>query len=145
MTEQSPRPLPVRIHAAAHPSCCAGIVAAVECALFDAIVRAVEETSAHVCSYCSEALPVSLDENENLATARAHMATCTKHPMHELLEALREIAALDATDPTIPQAGGYAYTLGMAKGIAKGAIAKVDPPPGEFHASADVEIPEAGS
>lgn len=84
----SPRSLPSRIHGAAHPSCCAGSVAGVECDLFDAIKREIEETSAHVCSYCAETLPVSLDEPTNLATARAHMATCPKHPVRELVEAL---------------------------------------------------------
>lgn len=90
----SPSSLPSRIHAKVHPSCCAGESAGVTCDVLDAIKREIEETSAHVCSYCAETLPVALDEPTNLATARAHMATCQKHPMRELLEAVRRFVDL---------------------------------------------------
>ncbi len=132
----SPGSLPSRIHDAAHPSCCAGDVAGVECDLLDRIKTAIEETSTHVCSYCAEMIPVSLDEGINLASARAHMATCSKHPMHELLEAAKAVRATCPADPDINREWEAAWNALVA------AIAKAEPQLGEFHASADVEISE---
>lgn len=123
----SPSSLTSRIHAAAHPNCCPD-VAGVECDLIDRIKTAIEETSAHVCSYCAETLPVSLDEGVNLASARAHMAKCAKHPMRELVEALAK-------------QHNVSFTLREQLAAQESALAPYLQP-GEFHASADVEIPE---
>jgi hypothetical protein len=129
----SPSSLASRIHAAAHPSCCAGSVAGVECDLIDRIKTAIEETSRHVCSYCTEPLAVSLDEDVNLASARAHMATCPKHPMRELLEALRS-----TTEQLRLLGECYRFTRGdedvnaTITAAAAAAIAKVERPAGKL-------------
>lgn len=61
---------------------------------------------------------------EQRANAEFIVRACNAH--EELLQALREIAAVDAEDPSIPQDSPYAYAMGKAKGLATCAIVRAE-------------------